>query len=337
MANRSADRVNWTNIGLMAGSCAAALAAPFQVFLLAYAVLGPAHYLTEISWLHDRQYFAPRLALRRIWLWCVGAAMVAVTFGYVSNDLLGHPVTPYMEMALVAIAFAGAAAAVFATRGATAAAVVVTAGLAVAMVVTHPWFAIAAYLLVTLVHVLFFTGGFILLGALKSRSATGLLSFVVFAACAAVTLVAGGTSTPPDASVHASYSGFEQLNLVLLKLAGLRGTPVYGRTGIRVMQLIAFAYLYHYLNWFSKTSIIRWHEVPRPRAIALVAFWAAGLAVYLINYRVGFAVFYVVSILHVLLEFPLNHQMLAGLPGAWRSGARPQPAKVRRPARSRSR
>ena len=30
---------------------------PFELFLFAYAVLGPLHYLTEISWLHDRGYF----------------------------------------------------------------------------------------------------------------------------------------------------------------------------------------------------------------------------------------------------------------------------------------
>ena len=31
---------------------------PFETFLFAYAFLGPLHYLTEISWLHDRQYFS---------------------------------------------------------------------------------------------------------------------------------------------------------------------------------------------------------------------------------------------------------------------------------------
>ena len=30
---------------------------PFELLLLSYAFLGPLHYLTEISWLHDRQYF----------------------------------------------------------------------------------------------------------------------------------------------------------------------------------------------------------------------------------------------------------------------------------------
>jgi hypothetical protein len=36
------------------------------------------------------------------------------------------------------------------------------------------------------------------------------------------------------------------------------------------MRLIAFAYQYHYLNWFSKTSIIKWHEVTRARAATIL-------------------------------------------------------------------
>src|ERR1700704_1669241 len=52
-----ADRLNYLNIGLMLASCAIALYIPFELFLFAYAVLGPAHYLTEISWLHKRNYF----------------------------------------------------------------------------------------------------------------------------------------------------------------------------------------------------------------------------------------------------------------------------------------
>ena len=52
-----ADRINYLNIGLMLVSCAVALFIPFELFLFAYAVLGPAHYFTEISWLHKRGYF----------------------------------------------------------------------------------------------------------------------------------------------------------------------------------------------------------------------------------------------------------------------------------------
>ena len=52
------DRINYVNIGLMAVTAVLAYFMPFETFLIAYAFLGPLHYLTEISWLHDRQYFS---------------------------------------------------------------------------------------------------------------------------------------------------------------------------------------------------------------------------------------------------------------------------------------
>lgn len=56
----STAQINYLNIGLMLVSLAAAMTLPFEVFLFSYAVLGPLHYLTEISWLHDRRYFTER-------------------------------------------------------------------------------------------------------------------------------------------------------------------------------------------------------------------------------------------------------------------------------------
>src|SRR5438128_5520536 len=52
-----ADWINFLNIGLMLVSCLVALFIPVELFLFAYAILGPAHYLTEISWLQKRQFF----------------------------------------------------------------------------------------------------------------------------------------------------------------------------------------------------------------------------------------------------------------------------------------
>ena len=51
-------QINYLNMGLMAFSAALAYFLPFETFLFAYAFLGPLHYLTEISWLHDRNYFS---------------------------------------------------------------------------------------------------------------------------------------------------------------------------------------------------------------------------------------------------------------------------------------
>src|SRR5580765_812180 len=47
------------HLALMILALAIAYLLPFELLLLAYVVLGPAHYLTEISWLHDRSYFLP--------------------------------------------------------------------------------------------------------------------------------------------------------------------------------------------------------------------------------------------------------------------------------------
>ena len=51
------DKLNYFNIGLILISCLVAFYVPFELFLFSYAILGPAHYLTEISWLHERNYF----------------------------------------------------------------------------------------------------------------------------------------------------------------------------------------------------------------------------------------------------------------------------------------
>ncbi|MEP7171292.1 MAG: hypothetical protein ABI855_18130, partial [Bacteroidota bacterium] len=57
MKLNSTDKINYVNIGLILISCVGAFIIPFELFLFAYAVMGPLHYLTEISWLHDRSYF----------------------------------------------------------------------------------------------------------------------------------------------------------------------------------------------------------------------------------------------------------------------------------------
>ena len=29
---------------------------------------------------------------------------------------------------------------------------------------------------------------------------------------------------------------------------------------LKLMMFLSFIYLYHYLNWFSKTTVIKWHK-----------------------------------------------------------------------------
>ena len=82
---------------------------------------------------------------------------------------------------------------------------------------------------------------------------------------------------------------------------------------LALMSFIAFAYTYHYLNWFSKTSIIRWHEISRNRGITVLVLWVLSLGLYAWNYRLGFRWLFFLSITHVFLEFPLNQLTLLNI------------------------
>jgi len=304
------DTVNWLNIGLMMGACGAAIAAPYHVFLLAYAFLGPLHYLTEISWLHDRRYFARRDLARQWWLALVALTILALIFTYASAGSPNGAVSPLLGSTLIYLVFAAAAVAIYVRDWRIGIGILLAVALGLALLSGYPmyaWAVLAAIFLTTIVHVFVFTGAFILLGALKSRSLVGVLSLAVFVGCAAIAITVKAPFAPPTAYVRQLYLSFEFLNRALLLLFN-RPSGVYEPVGAGVMRLIAFAYLYHYLNWFSKTSIIKWHEVGRNRAVGILGFWLAGGAVYLYDYRLGLGLFYFLSLLHVFLEFPLNHQ-----------------------------
>jgi hypothetical protein len=57
LAALNPNQINYFNIGLMALSAVLAFVLPFELFLFSYAILGPLHYLTEIGWLHKKNYF----------------------------------------------------------------------------------------------------------------------------------------------------------------------------------------------------------------------------------------------------------------------------------------
>jgi len=315
------DAVNWLNIGLMLVSCGISLVAPFHVFLLAWSILGPLHYLTEISWLHDRNYFTRRNLARRSWLGVVFLAALIIGFAYAANDPLQRTVPFQFQVALIYIVFAASAAALFVRDWFNAAGLFLILSLGLFYFSGFRYYAIAANLLLTMVHVFIFTGAFILVGALKSKSWVAALSLGVFVCCAIAAVTMPAAYLAPSEPIRRLYSSFEYLNRDLLRLSG-RTAGVYEAAGVGVMRLIAFAYLYHYLNWFSKTSIIKWHEITRWRATAIVSTWlGCGLA-YLYDVRLGFGILYVLSMLHVFLEFPLNHQTFVEIakslrPGRW--------------------
>lgn len=320
------DQINALNIGLMVLSCIAAFIFPFELFLLSYAVLGPLHYLTEISWLHDRNYFAStdkkkrNQRMMRYWLTLVGMTMVVLLFGLVMEKIVYQAISQTWEIALFYLVFVTAALLTLVkSRGVMMAFIMLTL-FGLAFFHASRYFALTAFFLVTIIHVLVFTGAFILLGSLRSRSLSGILSLAVFIVCTVSFFVyaPSGAGHTVGEYVRNSHSSFRPLNEQLLTLfhlgTGASLDEIYESTaGLMVMRLIAFAYTYHYPNWFSKTSIIKWHEIPKRRSLLIVAVWLVALGTYAYNYDIGMIALYVLSILHVMLEFPLNHQTFASI------------------------
>ena len=314
------DRINYLNIGLMLISCAVALYIPFELFLFAYAVLGPAHYLTEISWLHKRGYFTRS---KRDFVILGGlAALLFISAIWSGQNLAQLPSTNIAIITFLALGGALVLVLTDKTRPRILGLAIVTA-LAFATLNSFGFLAVlVATFVPTLVHVYLFTGFFIIYGALKERSRSGYLAFCVFLLCPVICLLIDPRRHTPSAYVAVSYFlNFGPLNMTMLGLsmphtraeATNVGLQVFSSDrGLIVMRFIAFAYTYHYLNWFSKTSIIRWHEVGRKRLAAIAAIWLAAIGAYVYDYSLGFKVLFCLSFMHIYLEFPLNHLSIIG-------------------------
>jgi len=395
---------------------------------LAYAYLGPLHYLTEISWLHDRNYFS-KGKYDFLILLIVGILLSAAAF---SKDF-GMSIQFYqtfLEMNLFdkLLVFALFSSILFAFVENL---IVKILAILFLFVFVSGWlspenteaqsentaiFALTS-LVPTLIHVYLFTGLFMLFGALKTRSKSGLWQMIGFVAIPLILIflvpinlsktniteygrkahyAEGNGFFTTNVSIidhfnlsrdpvftnsdflnlldkqkfrkinkqynFISDSNYKSLidslikkkneaylinkqpvnsncptdNILLLfdkrgELAEFRERPipskdifgfslekygnlVYGSAiGIMLMRFIAFAYLYHYLNWFSKTEVIRWHKIPKIRLIGVLIIWVAASLFYTYDYSLGLSLLFFLSFTHVLLEFPLNIVSIVGI------------------------
>jgi len=394
------DKISYLNLGLMFITAILAFVMPFETFLFAYAFLGPLHYLTEISWLHDRNYFAKGkydfLVLLIIGI-ALSFAAFSADFGYESEMY-----TKFVEMNLFdkLLVFALISSILFALVKNLFVKIV---SILLIYVFINGWlspenatenqasttvFALTS-LVPTLIHVYVFTGLFMLFGALKARSKSGLwqmVGFVVFPILLVFYLPVDTKNTHltkyGEDAYYAKGNGFFNTNASIMDHFNIGEQPIYtnkmyindvlskdanatplqkkafkdsvktmmnkpflirdtqnpyymkelevskiagykknvfwnlifnSTTGIMLMRFIAFAYLYHYLNWFSKTEVIRWHKVSKVRFILVIVLWLAACGFYIYDYSLGLSVLFFLSFTHVLLEFPLNIVSIIGI------------------------
>lgn len=299
-------KIEILNIFLIIISGVFSIIAPFQLFLFVYAFLGPLHYLTEINWLHDRNYY---LQSKKEILWllfpiiCIGLLIYA------------HSLKAY-NFWIPYLIFTTFLSSIYLTkkvklkRDKLLFIVLLVIGFIFFIQYEMYFKLVFSLLLPTLIHVFLFTGLFLLSGFLKSKNKLSLITLLVFILTSLFLTTFNLNTTFLLEEIGNTYTPFEKLNAALFSLFNkelIASQEIYfSNFGIRIMQFIAFAYTYHYLNWFSKTSVIQWHKTSLLKISAIIFIWLISIILYLINYKLGLYWLYLLSLMHVIFEFPLN-------------------------------
>lgn len=316
--------VDILNVILIIISLYAAFHIPFGLFIFSYVFLGPLHYLTEINWLKEKEYFMAKGNWSYIFIFI--AVILSIPFiskipGY-AEHLANETINTYLKTLgyfsdeLYTIAFITAIGilsfkkkihiGLFSIIGGIAAILILnyteSAALAIAMFVP------------TLIHVYVFTTLFMIYGNIKNKTTPGLISILLMFVVPLIIYLS--KIDPIEYQTISDYTrnSFIDSNFGFVsKAIASWFSPVSEKyqllsvVGIKIQIFIAFAYTYHYLNWFSKTSIIRWDKgISTTKLKTILAIWLISVSIYLYNFKVGFVLLSSLSILHVVLEFPLN-------------------------------
>lgn len=304
--------IHHLNSGLIILSCVVAFFVPFELFLFSYGILGPLHYLTEIGWLHKKNYFTKG---KYDFIFLVAACVVLMYWFY-------RPPKDYNLTAdIILLSLLSCIAFVFIKDLLYRFVVIALTIVFIGFVNNVPeYFTWVAIFLPTIIHVFIFTWAFMLFGVLKEKSKAGALSILILIACSAILFLIQpqGLQYTVSNYTQKSYYLFSELNFRLIntfnmdKLTDIKQVFTTN-AGFVIMRFIAFAYTYHYLNWFSKTSVIKWHLVPKKTLIATLGLWLISISLYIYNYNLGLEVLFFLSFLHVFLEFPLNVVSFTGI------------------------
>ena len=293
------------HFALMFAALALTYLVPFELLLLAYVILGPAHYATEISWLHDRKYFLPQRGI------AAGLAIVAVVAALIGNAFWFGFV---MWAAFVVSALLATAVTAMQSVVLTLAAIAATA----ALLANGTSMAVLGILLPTLIHVSLFTLVFMALGACRSGAKVQwLLVAAYLAAIGAILLVPPTAATLIPSFAQAGQEYFANVAPALGQLLGIPDLQL----DTRLTSLLAFVYTYHYLNWFIKAEVIHWNDIGGKRLAIVVSASAASTGLYFYDYALGFTTLFAFALAHIVLEFPLNALALRQLGAAVGVGA----------------
>ena len=295
-------------------SAAAAALAPLQVFLFAYAFIGPLHYLTEMAWLRKKNFYSDtKSGILPSSLYVIAAIALCLA---VSLDFYLHRgITAYSIALLVLLSLSTR------VRDPRIFLALLATGL-LARYFVHGFVLFIGAILPTIVHVYVFTLLFMVSGVVResqssqknpTKSRPTFLAWLnpVLLLALPVLLLTMHTSYPsPSQYWLTAEAGFADLHGYLVHLLGSNLHPdasiLATPAAAAVLRFLAFIYLFHYLNWFTKTELLQWHRVSRRSWSVILTLYAISIGCYLFNFLLGFYIVNFLSLLHVFLEFPLN-------------------------------
>jgi hypothetical protein len=314
------------NIILIVISLALAFQIPFGLLLFSYAFLGPLHYLTEINWLKEKKYFVKDTN----WIWLFISLALVLTIPVLLNlDIFSSfSKVPeinrgksfldnsYDEIFMTSILFA-VGLIYFKNKVHLLLFLIISSVISVLFLNYFAEYSIfIAVFIPTLIHVFIFTLLFMIYGTIKSKTTPGVIAIILLILVPIIIMLS--KINPADyqdlnEATITSYLGssFGTLNYTIANWFDPINDPskfmLLSILGIKIQIFVAFAYTYHYLNWFSKTSIIRWDKsLSKQKIITILVIWLVSVSIYLYNFKVGFIVLTFLSLIHVFLEFPLN-------------------------------
>ncbi len=327
------NKVDLLNVGLIALSFVLAIILPFKLFLFSYVILGPLHYMTEIGWLRERKFFSKSstgvafllglgvlLTISVIVLFASSLPFMSFlteTSWYPSLAQFCSSINP----AMVFIAFTSAFVfALVSDKKKGLVIIGISFLLAILLYNNQQFNMVFGVFIPTILHVSLFTILFMIYGALKSKSKLGMGNAVLFTfLCFSfffINFKAFDYAVSNELLDRLIKSTFIEVNADFVSFFGLHSGDQYNvmsNIALQMQAFLSFVYTYHYLNWFSKTKIINWHKVSK-QWLAIAAFiWIGAIALYFYNMMLGLLVLAFLSLVHVFLEFPLNHLSIHGI------------------------
>lgn len=303
-------RIEFLNILILIVAFCVALIVPFDLFLFAYAFLGPLHYLTEIRWLHSKDYFITTSLSRYLYIVSISFSILALSF--LPYSISDHAFVLFFLLAVLFIFF----------RNIYVWGSVLLAFILLSFYIKNSYLLLVGILLPTLVHVYLFTFVFMVQAARRKRVLVYWVAPILHVVLG-ILCVWSGWVINAESSIYARNvfqdvrfgftETFMQIGnsfaLTVSNIQDLFNSP----QGLAISRLFAFAYTYHYLNWFVKTNVIGWALMSKRAAVIIGALWVGSLGLYMYDYIIGMSVLLFLSVLHVILEFPLNIRSIVGI------------------------